>query len=199
MTEKEGFQSARLQAEPIQNPKSKIPNRLTQATPRIYVACLAAYNNGKLHGRWIDVERDAASIRSEIHQMLASSPEPDAEEWAIHWYENWEGIEIGENEDIERVANLAEMLMKHGVAFAAYCQYRGKDAEEEGFLENYAGEYETESDFAQELWQELGLLQQSENLGIDNYINWEAIARDLFISDYYSVEVGERQVYVFHR
>ena len=24
-------------------------------TPRIYVACLAAYNNGCLHGRWIDV------------------------------------------------------------------------------------------------------------------------------------------------
>ena len=22
--------------------------------PRIYVACLAAYNNGCLHGRWID-------------------------------------------------------------------------------------------------------------------------------------------------
>ncbi|WP_426033321.1 antirestriction protein ArdA, partial [Caulobacter sp. DWP3-1-3b2] len=27
--------------------------------PRIYVACLAAYNNGWLHGVWIDVEDDA--------------------------------------------------------------------------------------------------------------------------------------------
>ena len=26
----------------------------TLDTPRIYVACLAAYNNGRLHGRWID-------------------------------------------------------------------------------------------------------------------------------------------------
>lgn len=26
--------------------------------PRIYVACLAAYNNGSLHGRWIDADQD---------------------------------------------------------------------------------------------------------------------------------------------
>jgi hypothetical protein len=31
--------------------------------PRIYVACLAAYNNGLLHGAWIDVEDDADAVR----------------------------------------------------------------------------------------------------------------------------------------
>lgn len=25
-------------------------------TPKIYVACLASYNAGFLHGRWVDVE-----------------------------------------------------------------------------------------------------------------------------------------------
>lgn len=28
----------------------------TKDGPRIYVACLAAYNNGHLHGRWIDAD-----------------------------------------------------------------------------------------------------------------------------------------------
>jgi hypothetical protein len=51
--------------------------------PRIYVACLAAYNNGCLHGRWIDATTPD-EIWAQVRAMLADSPEPDAEEWAIH-------------------------------------------------------------------------------------------------------------------
>ncbi|MEH6808999.1 MAG: antirestriction protein ArdA, partial [Hyphomonas oceanitis] len=51
--------------------------------PRIYVACLAAYNGGRLHGRWIDATEHEA-VWKEVRAMLAASPEPDAEEWAIH-------------------------------------------------------------------------------------------------------------------
>jgi antirestriction protein len=43
-------------------------------TPRIYVACLSAYNNGHLHGRWIDADRDADDIRKDIKSMLSQSP-----------------------------------------------------------------------------------------------------------------------------
>lgn len=53
-------------------------------TPRIYVACLAAYNSGRLHGAWIDASQDVDDIWNELKQVLASSPVPDAEEWAIH-------------------------------------------------------------------------------------------------------------------
>lgn len=31
------------------------PKQSASAAPRIYGACLAAYNNGAHHGRWIDV------------------------------------------------------------------------------------------------------------------------------------------------
>jgi len=58
---------------------------------RIYVACLAAYNNGKLHGAWIDATQDIDDIQCQINQMLADSPEPDAEEYAIHDYEEFGG------------------------------------------------------------------------------------------------------------
>ena len=56
-------------------------------TPRIYVACLAAYNNGYLHGDWIDADQDVDEIRDEIATMLARSPIEHAEEYAIHDYE----------------------------------------------------------------------------------------------------------------
>lgn len=52
-------------------------------SPRIYVACLAAYNSGCLHGRWIDATTPD-EIWEQVRAMLADSPVPDAEEWAIH-------------------------------------------------------------------------------------------------------------------
>ncbi len=58
---------------------------------RIYVACLAAYNNGKLHGAWIDATQDIDDIQEQVSQMLDESPEEDAEEYAIHDYEGYDG------------------------------------------------------------------------------------------------------------
>lgn len=51
--------------------------------PRIYVACLAAYNNGYLHGAWLSANRDVDEIYAEIQEMLAKSPIENAEEFAI--------------------------------------------------------------------------------------------------------------------
>ena len=48
---------------------------LTDTSPRIYVACLASYNNAKLHGTWIDADQDEDSIQDEIKHMLAQSPD----------------------------------------------------------------------------------------------------------------------------
>jgi len=36
---------------------------------RIYVACLASYNNGVLHGRWIDATLGADHIWEEIEKV----------------------------------------------------------------------------------------------------------------------------------
>lgn len=45
---------------------------------QIYVACLASYNNGVLHGEWIDLEgRDADDVRGEIARILRASPHPN--------------------------------------------------------------------------------------------------------------------------
>ncbi len=58
---------------------------------RIYVADLAAYNNGKLHGVWINACDDLEVIQKQINEMLESSPERFAEEYAIHDYEGFGG------------------------------------------------------------------------------------------------------------
>jgi antirestriction protein len=169
-------------------------------TPRIYVACLAAYNNGKLHGIWIDCNQDADGIWKEINAMLSSSPESDAEEWAIHDYENWQGLLIGENESIECIAEIAELLQEHGKAFAVYCNYHNSDANAKDSQDCYVEKYESEEEFAYGFWEELGIVEQLEKLGVYSfYIDWEAVARDLFINSYFSVETGYKEVYVFSR
>lgn len=171
------------------------------ATPSIYVACLSAYVNGKLHGSWIDCNQDAEAIWEEINEMLRNSPEPDAEEWAIHDYENWQGIPISETESIERLVQLAELLQEHGKAFAVYCNYCGSDdASAEDFSDHYIGQYESEKDFVYQLWEESGLVKQLEDLGVCySYIDWESIACDLFINSYQSIDVAYKEVYVFTR
>jgi len=56
---------------------------------RIYIADLAAYNNGILHGIWVDATLDIDDIWQQIKDMLKQSPVDDAEEIAIHDYEGF--------------------------------------------------------------------------------------------------------------
>lgn len=172
-------------------------------TPKIYVACLSAYNNGYLHGIYIDATQEPEDIENDIEWMLSWSPVADneaCEEWAIHDYENWLGIKLDEYEDIRKIAKLATVLEKHGKAFADYYAYYGNDATVEEFEENYLGAYESEEDFVYQQWDEDGKLKALEELGIHSYyINWEGIANDWFIDSYLSIESSYKEVHVFIR
>lgn len=47
---------------------------------RIYVADLAAYNAGHLHGIWIDATLELDEIQARVSAMLEASPVKGAEE-----------------------------------------------------------------------------------------------------------------------
>ena len=121
---------------------------------------------------------------------------PSAEEHAIHDYEGFHGLKIGEHESIDRVAELAELIDEHGPAFAAYAGYVGiEHATAEDFQDAYNGEWKDEEDFADHtidegLWGEI-----PEHLA--NYIDTEKMVRDLFMGDYYSVENPDGGIFVF--
>lgn len=170
-------------------------NDTTTDTPRIYVACLASYNAGILHGEWIDAT-DADEIREGIQEMLAESREPIAEEWAIHDYENFGSLYLSEFEDIGRVGELGAMILEHGAAFGAYANHVGADyATEESFQDAYCGEWDSERAYAENLFDELYLHEVPEH--VQNYIDYEAFARDVFMGDCFSVDFPGG-VYVFH-
>ncbi len=74
---------------------------------RIYMADLARYNSGHLHGVWIDATQELDDIQDQINTMLEESPVKDAEEHAIHDYEGFNGYPLGEYEGIDSVHEIA--------------------------------------------------------------------------------------------
>lgn len=171
----------------------------TQTGPRVYVASLADYNAGRLHGRWIDANQDAEEILEEVRAMLAESKEPVAEEWAIHDYEGFEGLTLSEYESFEKVAELGQAIGEHGPAYAAYAGHVGTDyATPEGFEAAFMGEWDSEKDYAYSLADDIDLFHDvPEDSPARTYFDYDAWARDLFLDGYSSVEAPGYTVYVF--
>ncbi|MCF6274928.1 MAG: antirestriction protein ArdA [Robiginitomaculum sp.] len=163
-------------------------------TPRIYVACLAAYNNGQLHGCWIDVE-DEDSIWEAVQTMLKSSPIPLAEEWSIHDYENFQGVSIDENDSFARVVEIAEFIGNcSGFGGKLLENYGGDIEDAESALESYNGEYESLADFARELTESTTQIPKT----LEYYIDYKSMARDMELSgDIFSIETGYKEIHVF--
>ena len=167
-----------------------IPDR-----PRIYVACLAAYNNGRLHGCWIDTT-DPHEVWQQVREMLAASPEPDAEEWAIHDYEGFDGCRISEWASFDAVCELADFIEEHGALGAKLYSQFGDDLEQaRAAFEDYAGEYRSAADFAEELHDETGTAIPE---SLKYYIDWQALARDMALNGEIMVfQTGFDEVHVF--
>lgn len=164
----------------------------TLLTPKIYVACLAAYNNGYLHGEWIDATQESDAIYGDIRKILASSPIPDAKEWAIHDDEDFYSMPINENEGVESAHQKALFILKHGEVGAVVAEYYGGDLEdaEEALENNYHGEWESELDYATDLFDDCYAHEIPESLRY--YIDYESFSRDIFINDYLSFEVNHK-------
>ncbi len=171
------------------------PEQAKSLEPRIYVACLAAYNNGHLHGQWIDAAQDVEDIQSDIAAMLATSPIPLAEEWAIHDHEGFEGADIQEYSGIETVVRFAAFVAEHGELGGNLLAHFGGDLEDaKAAFENYAGQHKSLADFAQELTEETTDIPQS----LVYYIDYAAMARDMELNgDVFTIELGFEDVHVF--
>ncbi|MEZ4682098.1 MAG: antirestriction protein ArdA [Caldilineaceae bacterium] len=170
---------------------------IDHVTPRIYVACLAAYNNGKLHGVWIDaLNSEPDEIREAVQAMLKTSPEPDAEDFAIHDYEGFAGVRLSEWESFEQVHMLAQFIDSYGELGAKLLSHCDNDVEDAKMVmdDDYAGCYHSAADFAEELTTET--TQIPENLQV--YIDYECMARDWEMSgDIFTIETAYDEVHIF--
>jgi antirestriction protein len=148
-------------------------------SPSIYVACLAAYNSGTLHGCWIDAAQEPEDLQADIDAMLARSPVYDAEEWAVHDVEDLP--DLGEYPDLAHVARIAQGIEQHGEAFRAYLDWADDDrATVEDFEQRYIGEYRTRAEFAEQWLEDTGgLTDVPEHL--QAFIDFDAYGRDMLL------------------
>jgi antirestriction protein len=159
---------------------------LQPVVPRIYVASLSDYNAGRLVGRWLPAAADLEELHEGVQTMLASSPEPGAEEFAIHDYEGFGDYRLDEYESLETVAALARGIAEHGLAFAALAAHVGGPylAEEpRRFSESYLGAWQSLPEFVEQMTDESGWASYLEGLPgcMQPYvhIDFEQLAHDV--------------------
>jgi antirestriction protein len=132
--------------------------------PRIYIASLADYNAGRLHGVWLDAAQDLGELESAVQEMLASSPESGAEEYAIHDYDEFGCAHPHEFTDLATISKLADGIAQHGCGFGIWAEEVGHDPNEmDRFEEVYLGRWDSLADYAGELLDDLGVTRQIED------------------------------------
>lgn len=163
---------------------------------KIYVACLASYNNGFLHGKWFDLDKftDADDLQAAItNEVLESKDNPTmlkygekCEEYAIHDFEAPEACKIGEYDSLERLFEMNDILNDdNGEVILSLKAHVGLDSIEEAkeyYDDNHCGEFKNDEEFAYDVAENCMSWNLSEGMG--RYFDVEAFARDLMFEHF---------------
>ena len=158
-----------------------------ESQPAVYCGTYGKYNEGSIRGAWIDLtlvknEEEFYTICRELHQ-----DEQDPE----FMFQDWQSIpdryisESGINSDyfdyLETIANMSETMAE---AYECFIN-DGHDANK--FEDAYMGEYDSEQDYAEQLLEETGEINEIPQ-HLRYYFDYEAYARDLFINEYFMLD-----------
>ena len=152
---------------------------MTNNDNQIYVACLASYNSGILHGEWITPKADKDELQEQINKVLKSSSIEDAEEWAIHDYNDFPNL--GEYPGLDKIIQVQEAIDEHGadVVQAFLKNWGVEDLDNVG--DAYYGKYDNFTEFAEQLAHETieGLNENHTDSTLARYFDYEKWERDL--------------------
>ncbi|RIJ15819.1 antirestriction protein ArdA [Henriciella mobilis] len=111
-------------------------------------------------------------------------------------YEGFEGCTISEYASFETVCALAAFITEHGALGAKLYRHSGDDlAQAEAAFEDYAGEYRSAADFAEEITRDSGTEIPA---SLEYYIDWTALARDMALNGEIMVfQTGFDEVHIF--
>jgi len=133
-------------------------------SPRIYVADLEAYNNGRLVGEWLDLSdyNDADELMDAIQDVLKKS---GGEEYAIHDVEyvprSLYSEYMGRN-DFEALYEVMETAKRYDLPLEVVEEIVSQYGE--GGVEEFYGKYDNAEDFA---------MQLVDDIGIESFNNFE--------------------------
>lgn len=168
--------------------------REQQYHPRIWIASLADYNAGYLHGRWVDATQDSDDLEAAAQEILATSRESGAEEYAIFDYDEFGSYRVQEYDRLEDVSVIARGIAEHGDVFAVWAElHDGDPVMMASFEDAYLGTYDSAEQWAEQLLDDEGITQLLDKAIPDdlrNYVqvDYEAWARDAQISGSIHIE-----------
>ena len=150
---------------------------------KIYIADLAAYNAGKLIGKWLDLNNftDAEELKDAISDWLK---ERGIEEYAVHDYDDCPAEDkFGEDPDLDELYMYHTLYEKYGDSFVAwfdlfYFRRLSCDTWEDRYQDALIGEYDTWYDFAYDFLHETGVIDQIPE-HLRDYFDYEAYGRDV--------------------
>ena len=171
--------------------------------PAVYIACLAAYNSGTLHGYWVDLEEASSveDIRECIAYTLATSPALGAEEYAVHDHQGLPACLQSEWPDWQQVEAFMEARYSlHETERSAHliaCNINHRVLDEQEFSESFCGFWERPEDFAQEQAEQTADHDVDWNQWPINCIDWQSAWRDLSCDGYHAEFVANEGYAVF--
>ena len=190
--------------DPEHQPQPDTPEREPGSETRIYVASLSDYNDGRLHGTWLDANTTPDELNAGILAMLARSPTPGAEEWAIHDFEGFGPLRLGEYESVDTISQIGRGIAEHGAAYAHWANLCGTSDREElaRFDDFYLGHWNSTADYAEELISDLGIDRIIEDHVPEPFqgyvsVDSDGFARDLEYSGDIAASDGDGGVYLF--
>lgn len=157
--------------------------KIDETHAQVYIACLSAYNNGYLHGAWVDASEGVEHVRERIQEILKSSPvAEECEEWAIHDFQGFGNYKVDEYHGLEELCEVAEFLRECDRFPAEVVSWLIDDYGIEGAKEkmddDFIGEFDSSSDLAYHYAEETGLLDGVHE-SVAMYFDYEAFGRDL--------------------
>jgi antirestriction protein len=173
----EGEQREQEQASGEQEPKN---------SPKVWIASLSDYNAGHLHGAWVDADQEPDAIWDGVNEVLRTSTQSGAEEWAVFDYEGFGPLRLSEFETVERISRLGRGIAEHGGAFAAFAHFLGDSEDEllQRFEDSYLGHWETLQAYAEDYLDACGIDDMLDEHIPDSLrpyvqVDAEALARDM--------------------
>lgn len=167
---------------------------------RCWIGCLACYNAGRLVGDWYDAAMARDVTPREIHGGRSTSHE---ELWCLDLDGDWPvSREMSPHEATEWAECVDEVDEHLRPALAAWVRSGSYTAQGHSdlpvvsdFTEAYAGEWDSFADYADQLIEDLGVLDQVPD-ELRGHFDTRAYARDLAM-DYTVEPTGHGGVYVF--
>lgn len=163
--------------------------------PRIYVGTYHKYNSGSIAGAWLDLEdySDREEFDAACRELHKDEADPEL------MFQDWEDIPEGmvsESHVSEDLWAWLELDEDDRELLHIYREHVNQEGDIEAARDAYNGKWDSEEDFAQDLYEDLGYCDDKNPLL--PYVDWERVARDLGYDYSYVRHGGQTWVFRSH-